>query len=368
MNIWKKQMSKIEAEILERIFELKYEDSMEIIYKYVISLDKDQYLNEMSLQIRWEKYMKYRNNTLQSYGYFVYGFQGKQILFQLIRTNEFLTKILFPQTKSFSDNFFKNKYEYEACKWVNEMLPRCKDVLEHIDEYRMIFHFLEDDESKRTLLLLILGMLFMKYEYYGMACVKSKTDYFPRDILKFNEDEVIVDCGGYDGDTAEIYDKLYGLTTLKKYYLYEPDKDNIEKAKRKLEKYDFIKFSDMFVSGNNCKEVLFENNGNAGSKKIEVNDVKGKENVSCIDSVSLDEDIKEKVTYIKMDIEGAELEAIDGATNHIRDDKPKLAICLYHNPNDIRMIIEKINSINSSYNFYIRHYGDKYKETVLFAK
>jgi hypothetical protein len=68
-----------------------------------------------------------------------------------------------------------------------------------------------------------------------------------------------------------------------------------------------------------------------------------------------------------MDIEGAELEAIKGAKRIIEEQKPKLAICVYHKPEDIWELPELILSYNKEYKFYIRHYSYKDNETVLYA-
>ena len=83
--------------------------------------------------------------------------------------------------------------------------------------------------------------------------------------------------------------------------------------------------------------------------------------------VNLDESVDERITFIKMDIEGAEREAIIGAANHIRVDKPKMSICLYHRPDDIRIIVTMLNELNPNYQFFLRHYSLKHKETVLYC-
>jgi hypothetical protein len=86
--------------------------------------------------------------------------------------------------------------------------------------------------------------------------------------------------------------------------------------------------------------------------------------VNAIDNLNL-----EKVTFIKMDIEGAELNALKGAEKTILRDKPKLAICIYHSNEDMVRIAEYIYSIMPEYNFYVRHhYTCPYLfETVLYA-
>lgn len=68
-----------------------------------------------------------------------------------------------------------------------------------------------------------------------------------------------------------------------------------------------------------------------------------------------------------MDIEGAELNALKGAKKTIKDWKPRLAICVYHKPQDIFEIPEYINSIRDDYLFYMRRYEETFCETVLYA-
>lgn len=85
-------------------------------------------------------------------------------------------------------------------------------------------------------------------------------------------------------------------------------------------------------------------------------------NVDCIDHV-----IKEQVTFIKMDIEGAEYEALLGARKTILKYKPKLAICVYHKAEDIWKLPGLIHQFNPEYVFYFRHYSFADNETVLYA-
>ncbi len=68
-----------------------------------------------------------------------------------------------------------------------------------------------------------------------------------------------------------------------------------------------------------------------------------------------------------MDIEGAELEALQGAKNTIQRFLPKLAICIYHKPKDIIEIPLYIKKIAPRYNLYLRHYSNFHSETVLYA-
>jgi hypothetical protein len=70
--------------------------------------------------------------------------------------------------------------------------------------------------------------------------------------------------------------------------------------------------------------------------------------------------------YIKMDIEGWEMNALKGAENLIKTLKPKLAICVYHKPNDFLEIYNYIKELNPNYKIYLRHYTEGVVETVMY--
>ena len=95
-----------------------------------------------------------------------------------------------------------------------------------------------------------------------------------------------------------------------------------------------------------------------------VSDYGNTEIVTC----RLDDVLQDKqVTFLKMDIEGAEKEALIGAERIIRIHKPKLAISVYHKKEDIWEIPKLLLEMNPHYRFYLRHYSLRYAETVLYA-
>ena len=74
-----------------------------------------------------------------------------------------------------------------------------------------------------------------------------------------------------------------------------------------------------------------------------------------------------RVTHIKMDIEGAELNALKGADSIIKKDSPQLAICVYHKIDDFLQISDYLLSIVPEYKLYLRHHNISGTETVLYA-
>ncbi len=191
------------------------------------------------------------------------------------------------------------------------------------------------------------------------ATMKTTGDtYFVQDIVHLG-DEVFVDDGCKNMDTSF---KLASLCNLKKVYAFEPDPQNYEICKgRKDElnaevvlypygtwdKKDTLSFS---ATNDGCSHIT-----DSGETKIDVR--------------SIDEMIpkEENVTFIKMDVEGAELNSLIGAANTIRRCKPKLAICIYHKPEDTIELLLYVYSLNPEYKFYIRHHSNYWNETVLYA-
>ena len=87
------------------------------------------------------------------------------------------------------------------------------------------------------------------------------------------------------------------------------------------------------------------------------NRVSDKGNIE-VEMVTIDEDISDKITHIKMDIEGYEQKALQGCYNHIMNDYPILLISVYHNYEDIWKIPKMIMEMRKDYHFYLRYHGN----------
>ena len=188
------------------------------------------------------------------------------------------------------------------------------------------------------------------------------------------ENEFFIDAGAFDGMTSRAFidwagGKYIGL------YAFEPDRSNIKKVHMVLDKYLLNKRGMILEKGlwNKTTTLHFMEGGGALSKIIETGDI----NVSPVTSFSRTAEISvcsiddickdEEITFIKMDIEGSEYEALCGAEKTIKNHKPKLAISVYHKPDDLWKLPEKILDLSSDYIFYLRHYSLAGEDTVLYA-
>lgn len=195
----------------------------------------------------------------------------------------------------------------------------------------------------------------------------NTSQYF--DLFIPNEHESFVDCGCYDGSTAFRFAGwcAEGGTSYDKIWSFEPDVASYEKCKKVLQK---LPDCELFPYGlsDECTQVSFMANGceNAHIIKDEMAPESG---IQQIQVVKLDDILGgEKVTFIKMDIEGAEYSALKGAQKIIKEQHPRLAISIYHEPSHIVDIPKFLLECREDYKFYLRHYSLIGNETVLYAE
>lgn len=233
------------------------------------------------------------------------------------------------------------------------------DLKKNINQYVWLYNKLCDERSRDVLLNLLRYRILPSTNYLSLA-YDDIPQYFDTAIVNCNEDEVFVDCGGFTGDTAESF--VNNFSKYKKIYIYEPSPDNVKACIENTKNYSNIEVR-QFGVGDKIEKLKFSKSGSASS--VVNNSV---EEYDEINITTLDKDIEEKVSFIKMDIEGSEIQGIIGAKNHIKNDNPKLAICVYHIVSDIWEIPKLIYAINKNYKFYIRHYEKSVNwETVIYA-
>jgi FkbM family methyltransferase len=202
--------------------------------------------------------------------------------------------------------------------------------------------------------------LFMLRHYEGNSANK---------VIKAEEGDVVIDAGGCWGDSALYFAHEVGENG--KVYSFEFMPDNLEIFERNMSLNPKLSQiinlvrnpvwsksgEQLFVEGNGPGARVVPHSGDPNSTRVET---------FTIDDLVIKEKIR-RVDFIKMDIEGAELEALRGAANTIRQFRPKLAISVYHKLNDIWEIPQYIDGLGLGYKFTLKHVTIHAEETVLFA-
>lgn len=232
-----------------------------------------------------------------------------------------------------------------------ELYNRARSLKEHIDDYIFIYDKLQDYRSKKLLYAILSNWYRFDFVTIASALEKNYTQYLDLDILKPISDEVIVDLGAYTGDTILNYISTFGDDSYKKIYCYEITPNIFALLKNNLAKYDNIEFKRKAVSDKN--ETLYISDNSSGPSANTLTN----EGENEVTSVTLDDDIEDKITTLKMDVEGFEQRAIIGASRHIKEDKPKLLISVYHRNEDLIKIPKMIDDICPNYKFYLRNNG-----------
>lgn len=226
-----------------------------------------------------------------------------------------------------------------------------KDIYDNIEQYKWVYELLEDEVSKSVLMGVLVSRLTGDIRHLTNLTSRNP-QYFDSDIIKAYADEVVVDAGGFIGDTAQtLLETPEAKGKIKRIYLYEPNQNNFEQAKNNLSNADAeIVFRMAGVS--NRHDNLYITDETNGSRITG-----GGQKLQKVEVIALDEDIEERLTFIKMDIEGSEKAALQGCQKHIREDVPKLAVCVYHKIDDVWWIARYIHGLHSEYKFYLRHYN-----------
>lgn len=184
---------------------------------------------------------------------------------------------------------------------------------------------------------------------------RQPEQYF-ESFLCFKEDaEVFIDVGGFDGFTSLKF--MQTCPTFKAVHIFEPDANNVKLLSDKFDEYNNVYVYQKGLADFNGT-VNFKSDGSTSGISM---------SGECqVEVVRLDDVVDGAVTYIKMDVEGAEHAVLEGAKEIIKKQHPKLAVCVYHQMNDLWTIPEKILSIRDDYDIYLRQYTEGVVETVMF--
>lgn len=211
-----------------------------------------------------------------------------------------------------------------------------------------------------------LTSILNRFGFGGEADLTEMYREFPE---LFRPGTAIVDAGCSDGEDTILFSK-WCAGAYSKIYAFEPSetfyilgKANIEAAK--------IPNVELFQAGlsKTSGKGSFVNDGNYLKEEITAksNVPQSGSESTTVQIYALDDLADVEIGMIKMDIEGAEFDALHGAEQTIQRDKPQLAICVYHRQGDMLAIMDYLHSLVPEYRFWLRHYGTLDDDTVLYA-
>lgn len=213
-----------------------------------------------------------------------------------------------------------------------------------------------------------------RYTLHGLGVIRKncsyislvadwENQYFEKEILSLGKDEIFVDVGVEDGSSSICF-ASFVQNNYQHIYLFEPNQTSVELAKERLAMAEISNYTlEPFGLWNQKDTLKF--GGFSGNFRVVQ---EGEESLFSLEVDTLDHLLDGKpVTFIKMDIEGSELPALEGAKETILAHKPKLAICVYHKASDLLTIPAYLKSLVPEYRFFLRHYNTNWSETVLFA-
>lgn len=233
----------------------------------------------------------------------------------------------------------------------------------HKKEFEETYDLLADETSKNIMQAFINSCITGDMEELNR--LQTDGQYF-NDLTKACKCEYFVDLGAYVGDTIEkAYDFYAGC--LKQVISFEPDENNIVLLRERMKERNIEEDKWTLIDkGSWSKQTsLYFSSSNSSSSITEDGDIEIK--VDSVDNV-----LREKefcADYIKMDVEGSEMESLKGSVHTIQKDHPMLAVCVYHKMSDLFELVQTVQEIAGAgvYSYYLRYHGPDLRELVLYA-
>jgi FkbM family methyltransferase len=232
------------------------------------------------------------------------------------------------------------------------------DLWNNRDRYARLYDQLSDQRSRD-----VLDAVLAFRQTLDPVALKNVLDdddlYAPKGLIAFSNEEIYVDGGSYDGDTIRAFVRRVGNRFVR-IYAFEPDPVTFGALQSNFSTEPRVEA--IHAGLHREKGVLrFKDDGSRGA--IFSNDGEIEMPVTTLDDV-----IGEgSVSYIKMNIEGAEIDALQGGEKLIRRELPKLALSVYHRPSDLWRIPEIVKQFDAGYDLYLRQHDGGIIETVLYA-
>lgn len=228
-------------------------------------------------------------------------------------------------------------------------------TIENSKTFEDLYHQLEDDESRETLLDIFHYRLTGSPDFMLDYPCRMNDQYF-ESFYNFPDNGAFIDAGGFHGETSiEFASRHPNYSAI---HVFEPSASNHQKVLQALAQTSNAYIHQIGLS--NQKETLRFSGDDGSASKISASGTESIE-VDCLDSFDLP-----RVDLIKMDLEGWELHALQGSQSSILKDRPILAISAYHHPKDFIDIRDFVMQLNKDYKLYLRHYTEGWTESVIY--
>ncbi len=304
---------------------------------YVQNIDKYDYVCDSAPE-KWGKYFNGRQCISPEQ---LYKLESVVVFVMMGNYQDVIEELRKHQVESyFFGDLFLNVYsEHYDSSWFRK---NEQEIMDTID-------LLEDDRSKEIYTNAICIRIAPQYADLTFHDMEEKGEYFETGILQFRDKECFVDAGAFNGDSIKAFMEAVD-GNFEKIYGFELDPHNYGMIldDKKITDDDRICIFQKGISSGKMVSGIISNG--TGSHMAE----NGGESVDLINLDSILEN--KKVTFIKMDIEGAEMDGLEGAEHIISEQRPKLAISVYHKLDDLWKIPQYIKQLCPAYKIYLRHH------------
>jgi FkbM family methyltransferase len=229
-----------------------------------------------------------------------------------------------------------------------------EDFSNHRNEYQQTYDLLKDNTSKEIFTKVLNFKISFDLSFMQGFTNNHEAQYFDKELIPKKKEICFVDGGAYVGDTINPIIKHF--PDVKKIICIEPNELHLNIAKRDFGHLPFIQFIHCGLSNQKTYSSQTEENLSLNCNH----------HYQATQTDTIDNLISQKVDYIKLDIEGAEENAIEGSKQAILKYHPILAICIYHKASDWYRIPQRVLEIRKDYDIYLRHYMEGIYETVMY--
>jgi FkbM family methyltransferase len=253
-------------------------------------------------------------------------------------------------------------------KYSEVMLPHyCQDLphraLEQAPDIRRGLALWADAASRQEYLTQVRFRL--RADFDGLAQPVAHPQYFPDDLFRYGPDETFIDCGAYDGDTIKVLLERH-RATVGRIVALEPDPVNVATLEAYVATLQLPRGIEILplAAAAERGRAFIETTGTASSALT----ASATAGAAAIDCAPLDELLAaESPTFIKMDIEGAEPEALEGARRTIARTRPVLAICVYHRQDHLWRIPLALRAMCEDYQLFLRPHNEEGWDLICYA-